>query len=320
MLAVVSATIAVVAICAGVIVKESPSGSGRTATALKLNPLPTGPKTPSATQKPQSTGGKRRTAAVKPKPTAAASTSTATATPNLQPTVPAGWNLTFSSDFSGSALDTSVWATCYYYASSSGCTNFGNTSDQEKEWYLPSQVQVSGGALHLVAKQESTAGTTQSGQPETYTCRSGMVTTNPGFNFEYGLVQIVARIPYNTGLWPAIWLAASNHAWPPEIDILEHWHFDQEAKVYLHPLSGPRQGGPVPTPGNLSEGWHTFTLSWTATRLTWWFDGEEVFTTTTNVPQQSMYLIMNLADDSTAAGACTGTMDVQSVKVWQPAS
>jgi hypothetical protein len=36
------------------------------------------------------------------------------------------------------------------------------------------------------------------------------------------------------------------------------------------------------------------------------------------VPQQAMYFIANVADDSTAAGACTGTMEIQSVKVWQP--
>lgn len=315
----VSAALAVVAVCAGVMVKESSSGSGKTATALKLNPLPTGRTSQSATQKPQSTGGKRQSTAAKSKPTASA-TATATSTSALQPTVPAGWNLTFSSDFSGTALDTSVWATCYYYASSGGCTNFGSNGE-EKEWYLPSQVQVSDGALHLIAQQESTAGTTSSGQPETYACRSGMVTTNPGFNFEYGLVQVVARIPYNTDLWPALWLAASDHDWPPEIDILEHWGAEDNAGIYLHPATGARQGGRFPLDSDLSQGWHTFTLSWTPTRLTWWYDGQEMFTTTTGIPQQAMYLIMNVAETATTGpGSCTGTMDVQSVKVWQPAS
>jgi hypothetical protein len=27
---------------------------------------------------------------------------------------------------------------------------------------------------------------------------------------------------------------------------------------------------------------------------------------------------MNVADTSTAVGACTGSMDIKSVKVWQP--
>ena len=72
--------------------------------------------------------------------------------------------------------------------------NFGN-STHESEWYLPSQVKVENGTLNLVAKREPTAGTAANGNSRTYYCRSGMVTTYPGFRFRYGYLQIVARIP-----------------------------------------------------------------------------------------------------------------------------
>jgi beta-glucanase (GH16 family) len=232
--------------------------------------------------------------------------------------VPSGWKETFASNFSGTKLNTKVWATCYAWSTNgSGCTNFGN-NNEEKEWYLPSQVKVSGGDLHLVAQRAVTKGRNAKSKPETYLCRSGMVTTNPGFNFEYGYVQVIARLPYSAGLWEAIWLAATNGKWPPEVDVLEHWASVQQAKVYLHPSSGARQGGPVYTPGNLSKGWHSFTLVWTKSKLTWYIDSRQVFSTTKGVPQQKMYLIMNVADTSTAVGACTGSMDIKSVKVWQP--
>jgi beta-glucanase (GH16 family) len=295
----------VIAVGVAVALKESSSSSGKPAAAVKLKPWSTALKSQSTGQNPQSTTHKAP-------PTTTPSAGTAQA----QPSVPAGWNLAFNSDFSGSALDTSVWATCYYWAGSNGCTNYGNNGT-EKEWYLPSQVQVSDGALHLVAQHEATDGTTANGQPESYSCRSGMVTTNPGFNFEYGLVQIVASIPYGNGLWPALWLAASNHAWPPEIDLLEHWESQANVGIYLHPSDGIRQGGRFPLATNLSAGLHTFTLSWTPTRLTWWYDGAEVFTTTTDIPQQAMYIVANVADTSTAASSCSGTMLIQSVKVWQ---
>ena len=232
-------------------------------------------------------------------------------------TAPKGWAVTFNQGFSGKKLNTKVWSTCYWWASSgSGCTNTGN-SNEEKEWYQPSQDQVSGGDLHLVAKREATEGTNANGKPEKYYCRSGMVTTNSSFNFEYGFVQLVVREPYGNGLWPALWLGASDHAWPPEIDILEHWDAQTNGGVYLHTKDG-RQGGRVNLPSNFSKGWHSVTLDWTKTRLTWYLDGHQVFTTTKDIPQQKMYLIMNVADSSTAAGACSGTMLVQSVKVWQP--
>lgn len=228
----------------------------------------------------------------------------------------ASWPVKFDATFEGSQLDTSIWATCYKYASPSGCTNYGNTSDPEKEWYQASQDQVSGGELHLVAQQEPTSGYSKSGAPEEYACRSGLVTSLPGFNFEYGYIQVTAEIPFGTGLWPALWLGATDQKWPPEIDILEHWGSEPYGKAYLHPLSGIRQGGPV-TESGLGAGWHTFGLYWTPTHLAWYYDGNQVLATSVGVPQQDMYLIMNVADDAGGPGTCSGSMNIQSVKVWQ---
>jgi beta-glucanase (GH16 family) len=228
-----------------------------------------------------------------------------------------GWKLTFDPGFSGSRLNTSVWATCYPWArAASGCTNFGNS--HEYEWYLPSQDQVSQGILHLVARRIATPGTNRDGAPEEYFCRSGIVTTFPSFRFEYGYLQVVARIPLATGLWSAFWLAAANQHWPPEIDILEHWGANDDTAVYLHPVGASRIGA-RPVTGNLAAGWHTFALYWTRTRLVWFIDGRAVLSTDQHIPQQPMYFIANLAGTSPpGTGGCTGTLLVRSVKVWQP--
>src|SRR5215469_3028927 len=98
-------------------------------------------------------------------------------TPYVQPpTVPdvTKMRLVFNASFTGSALNPSVWDTCFPWISNqaSGCTNYG---DGEAEWYLPSQVRVSGGALHLVAEPIATPGQTQAGGSQNYNCRSGMV-------------------------------------------------------------------------------------------------------------------------------------------------
>ena len=223
--------------------------------------------------------------------------------------------LKFDATFQGSQLDTQVWATCYPWATN-GCTNFGNSHDPDLEWYQAPQVQVGGGDLHLVAQREPTTGLNQQGKIKEYACRSGMVTTYPSLRFEYGYIQVTADIPFSKGLWPAFWLAAANENWPPEIDMLEHWGSEPSGAVYLHPLTGVRQGGPVSMP-DLSAGWHTFGLYWTKTRLTWYYDGNPVFTTSVGVPQQDMYFIANLADDNTSPGGCSGSLLIKSVEVWQ---
>jgi beta-glucanase (GH16 family) len=234
--------------------------------------------------------------------------------------LPESWKLTFDSTFPGSQLDTSVWGTCYpWWPADSGCTNYGNNSDRELEWYEASQDQVSGGVLHLVAQRVPTAGLSKQGKPMEYACRSGMVTTYPSFNYKYGYIQVTAKIPFGKGLWSALWLAAANQKWPPEVDILEHWHNESNGNVFLHPLTGPRQGGDTAMPG-LSAGWHTFGLYWTKTRMAWYYDGKQVFATSTAIPQQDMYLIANLAVDNASPGGCSGSLLIKSVKVWQPPS
>jgi beta-glucanase (GH16 family) len=82
---------------------------------------------------------------------------------------------------------------------------------------------VYGGELHLVARRERTPGYTSVGKRFIYDCRSGMVTSYPSLRFEYGFVQVVAHIPHAPGLWPALWLAATNGKYPPEIDMLDSW-------------------------------------------------------------------------------------------------
>jgi beta-glucanase (GH16 family) len=250
----------------------------------------------------------------------------ASAHPSASPSAssrPAGvttaWRLSFDADFSGSRLNTSVWATCYPWMDvASGCTNFGNSD--ELEWYLPSQDMVSGGVLHLVAELTPTLGQTHEGAPKEYYCRSGMVTTYPNFRFEYGYLQVVARIPLATGLWPALWLAASNQQWPPEIDILEHWGTNTHtAGVYFHPV-GAAELAVHPATANLSVGWHTFGLYWTPSKLAWFIDGREVMSADQQLLHQSMYFIANLADYRLpqSGTGCVGTLLIRSVKVWQP--
>ena len=230
---------------------------------------------------------------------------------------PAQWKLAFSTDFPGTSLDTSTWAQCYPWSPKPpGCTNFGNAD--EREWYLPSQVHVENGVLALVAQRTPTDGSDVNGNPKRYTCRSGMVTTYPSVHFKYGFVRVVARLPFGKGLWPAIWLIPSDGSWPPEIDIVEHWDTQSTARATLHTgKQNNQQRGTLYFP-DADQGWHTFTLYWTQSRISVYYDGSLALTTTTSIPQQAMYLLLDLADENNTPGSCSGTMYVKSVNIWQP--
>jgi beta-glucanase (GH16 family) len=218
--------------------------------------------------------------------------------------------------FTGSKLNTKIWDTCYPKLANynGGCRNWGNS--QETEWYQPSQVKVSGGVVRLIAQRERTVGATSTGARKVYECRSGMITSYPGLKFKYGFVQVVAKIPHANGLWPALWLAAANGQFPPEIDMLESWGVKVESASFFHPDTG-KQIRAKYSPAR-TRGWQTYSLSWTRTRLRYYVGSTLVLTVTKDVPRQLMYFIANVAEYLPAkAGTCTGQLDIRSVKIWK---
>lgn len=248
-------------------------------------------------------------------PSGSASRGTASPSGSASPG-PGGWKLKFNADFTGSQLNKRMWGTCYPRQDAAvGCTNFGN---REYEWYLRAQDRVVNGALELAAQRLPTHGRNRHGNPMTYECRSGMVTTYPSFRFTYGYVQIVARIPYGYGLWPALWLAAANLKWPPEIDIMEHTDNFSQVGEFFHPV-GYRPFSNRAHPGNLSVGWHSFGLLWSRSELVWFIDGHKELTVDQYIPDIPMYLVANVAEKEPvlANHGCDGSMLIRSVKVWQ---
>jgi beta-glucanase (GH16 family) len=234
------------------------------------------------------------------------------------------WRLRFNASFAGTRLNTKIWKTCFPWThNGAGCTNYGN---YQLEWFLPSQVHVNHGILSLVAKKERVIGLGPKKKPRVFDCASGMVTTNRGLNFTYGVVQVVAKISGPKGMWPALWLAASNKQWPPEIDMMEHWFaFHHDTALFLHPRIAhlaryvkPRRISVWPVTANLAVGWHTYTLVWTRSSLTFFIDGQVRLIARQNIPHQRMYFVADLADEMSAkSGGCSGSLELRSVKVWQ---
>ena len=117
-----------------------------------------------------------------------ARTSAIAATSAPYPDGPKGrWQLVFSDHFTGTALNTANWSTCYYW----GCTDGGNN---ELEWYQASQVTLHNGTVSLTVIPERTNG-------KEYV--SGMLSSHGKFSFRYGYAQIVAKLPVGQGLWSA---------------------------------------------------------------------------------------------------------------------
>jgi beta-glucanase (GH16 family) len=223
---------------------------------------------------------------------------------------PGNWHLVFDDEFNGSSLD-GQW--------SNGLWGFDGPLDpsEELECYPASQVTEGGGSLSLTAITK-TASCSISGGSITEPYQSGMVSTQPTFNFTYGFIEARAYLPGNGEVadWPGIW-AAGNPPLPQdgELDVMEGlsgmacWHY--------HDANGDRPGG-CPS-GTWTGAWHTFAADWEPGQVTWYYDGKVVGTDTQDIASSPEHLILNLAVDKTYGGPIEtpASLSIDYVRVWQ---
>jgi beta-glucanase (GH16 family) len=179
------------------------------------------------------------------------------------PTSYPGYTLTWSDEFNANTVNTNNWN--FETGNNNG---WGNG---ELEFYTARTQNVFQSCGHLIieARQEDFGGSN-------YT--SARIKTQGSQQFQYGRIDIRAKLPVSTGLWPALWMLGSNFpqiGWPAcgETDIME--------LVGLHPsqvvgsLHWAEQGGEEGShsqnynlaSGDFSEQFHVFSLIWQSDTL-----------------------------------------------------
>lgn len=210
-----------------------------------------------------------------------------------------GYDLTWSDEFDGDALDTEV----YNYDLGDGCPNLCGWGNNELEWYTdePENIFVKEGQLTIRA--------TKSGSSN---YNSAKIHTKDKQKFQFGRIDIRAKLPEGQGIWPAIWMLGQNIddvSWPAcgEIDIMEMVGHEPK-KVHGTAHWGP-QGGQNKFNGSsfsldkqFSENFHVFSLVWETNELVWYVDELEMHRLTPDNMQgeqyrfnQPFYMIFNVA-------------------------
>jgi len=134
---------------------------------------------------------------------------------------------------------------------------------------------------------------------------SGLITSRDSFMFAYGYAEARMQLPEGDGLWPAFWLLNSYYiAQQPEIDIMEargsrpfevshSYHRNNDRGVQSSDSSESRSATGAPT---FTEAFHTYGVRWSPTKITWYIDGEPVYSIADGtVGYQLMYVLANLA-------------------------
>lgn len=221
----------------------------------------------------------------------------------------------FDDEFNGNTIDSMKWdiEDTPTGAYDGCCRGFGNQS------WLPDNVFESGGQLHIITKAQQS-----DGHPYT----SGAITTESTFQFTYGRIDIRAKLPRTSGLWPTFWLlnepnAQGIYVQYYEIDFMEAWMGNPyQVNAFFH--YDATQVTCSATGTDFTARFHTYTLIWNPGKLEWQIDGITKCVSTVHVPDVPMYLILNTAIDGVDQSTNNTTrlpqsLDIDYVRIWKSA-
>lgn len=179
--------------------------------------------------------------------------------------------------------------------------NNGSWFNNEQQYYTsrPSNASIENGTLKIIAKKESYRG-------KEFT--SARMTTQNLFEFQYGKVQIRAKLPQGQGTWPALWMLGSNIdvvGWPEcgEIDIMEHGDGQPGLITSTVHIPSGNPGVSSYSSGtkqlqNESSEFHLYEVVWSEESIVFSVDNtiHHTYTVTPDMPfHQNFFLIFNVA-------------------------
>ncbi|MCX6207435.1 MAG: family 16 glycosylhydrolase [Bacteroidetes bacterium] len=196
------------------------------------------------------------------------------------------WTLIFNEEFNGTVQDLQ---NNWYYE-----YTYGSVHNPGGSWFesynTPNNITVSNGLAYFNTNKVTTP-INYNGINYYYTSamlRSKFAdyqicdnsTDNDKSGFLYGMFEIRCKLPKKNGQAPAFWLTGNN-AWPPEIDGFEYNgnnHNSFFSTVHWLNSNNTNQGASniYNYPFDLTDDFHTYTVVWTPTKITWFFEGREL--------------------------------------------
>ena len=201
--------------------------------------------------------------------------------------------LIFEEQFNGDVLNESTWN----YELGNGCPHICGWGNNERQYYTKENVAVKDGHLIITATKDSLY-------------ESGRITTRDKFEFQYGVIEVRAKLSTGQGIWPAIWMLGSNISevgWPKsgEIDIMEYvGKAPHEIHTTLHTQDshGKSVNTKIHTIKDIEQGFHVYKCDWSKDAISFYIDDALVYTFSPEVKDantwpfdQPFYVILNMA-------------------------
>ena len=239
-----------------------------------------------------------------------------------------GFELMFRDEFNDDSIDEEKWDTSLFSADTVIFDQLQYYVDAlDPEETLPSPFSFDGDNL-IISATSTLEDQRADANEQPYL--SGILTTKDRFNFRYGYIEARIDFPEGRGIWPALWmLAANSDGLQPEVYIVEY-NGDKPDSAF-HNYNYVDVDGNLRSPGQqevqsigLSDGFQTFGLRWSPSELLFYVNGQPSWRVIgENLPNEDMFLILNLAIGGVWPGAPDGTtpdpatLQVDYIRVYQ---
>ena len=191
-----------------------------------------------------------------------------------------GYRLVWNDEFDGDTLDMDKW-TLRPDMGSNAQTSLAGLE-------RPDVLSVSDSLLQMNAVED---GALPDGRKHYTVCYS--VTTFNKMHFQYGYVEIRAKVPYMQGAWPSFWMKSVSGDISPryvwdyrvEVDVFEVFSSPNKAVPNIHKwyedkrhtqmASYQKKFYAFENYENLSEEFHIYGFQWTPEEMSMWIDGNK---------------------------------------------
>lgn len=220
--------------------------------------------------------------------------------------------LTFSDEFDGDTLDTKKWLTNYYWGEKLLKDRYSVESDlqafTEKENF-----ELRNSLLKIYIKPQKLTGkvwsSTKGFSTKEFSYTSGLINSGNSFRQKYGIFSAKIKLG-DPHMKNAFWMLSDRIT--PHIDICR----TSNGKVQFDyfPIKGSKAKTTIGS--KYSKDFFIYTLEWTPGKLVWKINNIEVFTQTSDVPQEPMYVVLAGGLDKPVNGMTS--MEIDWIRIYQP--
>lgn len=210
------------------------------------------------------------------------------------------WKVTFEDRFNDQNINDQLWMNSFFWGKM--LINDRYVIAGDKQYYTDNKnFDLSGDTLKIITKNESTEGRVWhpihgfSTQEFNYT--SGMLSTAHSFRQKYGRFEAKIKIDDKNPVYQAFWLKGEKIL--PEIDVFK-FNMEKANKMFMNSFVGDpndsknaNKSSSRLNGASFGKDFFIYSVEWSPEVITWKINGMEVYSTSSNIPDEPLYIMLS---------------------------